>query len=100
MLVTAIHHIHDPAGFQKAGGELSEKGIPGEFKLPIHAATSDHSMGICIWEGGSRGDVARSGAAISSILPRKRQRRLTSSSKRVVRCRSPNTRNSSMETSG
>jgi hypothetical protein len=48
MHVTTIHHIHDPAGLQKAGDQLLEKGIPAEFKFPIHAATSDHSMGICI----------------------------------------------------
>ena len=35
MYVTAIHHIHDPAGFQKAEAEATKKGIPPEFKLPI-----------------------------------------------------------------
>jgi hypothetical protein len=53
MYVTAIHHIHDPAGFQKAEAEATKKGIPPEFKLPIYGATNDHSMGICIWEGPS-----------------------------------------------
>jgi hypothetical protein len=59
MHVTAIHHIHDPAGFQKAGDQLLEKGIPAGFKLPIHAATSDHSMGIGICEGPSVEDVQK-----------------------------------------
>ena len=53
MYVTAIHHIHDPAGFQKAEAEALKKGLPSGFKLPIHAATNDHSTGICIWEGPS-----------------------------------------------
>jgi hypothetical protein len=53
MYVTAIHHIHDPAGFQKAEAEALEKGLPSGFKLPIRGATNDHSMGICIWEGPS-----------------------------------------------
>jgi len=39
------------AGFQKAADEANE--LPSELKLPIHAATSDHSKAICIWEGSS-----------------------------------------------
>jgi hypothetical protein len=35
MYVTAIHHIHDPAGFQKVEAEALKKGLPPEFKLPI-----------------------------------------------------------------
>jgi hypothetical protein len=53
MYVTAIHHIHDAAGFQKAEAQAGEKGLPPELKLPIHRATKDHSKGICIWEGPS-----------------------------------------------
>jgi hypothetical protein len=59
MYVTAIHHIHDPAGFQKAEAEALEKGLPPEFKLPIRGATNDHSMGICIWEGPSVEEVQK-----------------------------------------
>jgi hypothetical protein len=59
MNVIAIHHIHDPVGFEKAGGELLAKGIPSEFKLPIHASTNDHSKGICIWEGPSVEEVQK-----------------------------------------
>ncbi len=36
----AIHHIHDPTGFDKAGNELLTRGITPEFKLPVYAATS------------------------------------------------------------
>ena len=53
MHVVAIHHIHDPAGFQKAEAEALKNEPPPEFKLPIRAATSDHSLWICIWEGPS-----------------------------------------------
>ena len=53
MNVIAIHHIHDSVGFEKAGTELLTRGITPEFKLPIHAETSDLSKGICIWEGPS-----------------------------------------------
>jgi hypothetical protein len=48
MHVTAIHRIHDPAGFQKAEDQLLEKGIPAEFKLLIHAATSVGRLTDCI----------------------------------------------------
>ena len=34
----AIHHIHDPTGFDKAGNELLTRGITPEFKLPVYAA--------------------------------------------------------------
>ena len=51
MYVTAIHHIHDPAGFQKA--EALENEMPPGFELLIRGATNDHSMGISIWEGPS-----------------------------------------------
>ena len=53
MYVTAIHHIHDPAGFQKVEAEALKQGLPPDFKLPIRGATNDHSTGICIWEGPS-----------------------------------------------
>jgi hypothetical protein len=59
MNVIAIHHIHDPAGFEKAGNELLTRGITPEFKLPIHAATSDLSKGICIWQGPSVEEVKK-----------------------------------------
>ncbi|MCU1457378.1 MAG: hypothetical protein JWL73_1470 [Actinomycetia bacterium] len=53
MFVTVIHRIHDPAGFQAAEDKALEAGLPAEFGLPIHAATDDHQLGVCIWEGAS-----------------------------------------------
>ena len=47
--IVTIHPVGDPAGFQKAEAEALEKGIPPEFKLPIHSATKDHSQGIRVW---------------------------------------------------
>ena len=53
MFVTVIHHIHDPDSFQAAEAKAMEAGLPAHVALPIHAATADHSLGICIWEGES-----------------------------------------------
>ena len=53
MFVTVIHRIHDPEGFQKAEAKALEAGLPSHVALPIHAATDDHALGICIWEGES-----------------------------------------------
>jgi len=53
MFVTVIHHIHDPEGFQAAEAKALEAGLPSHVALPIHAATGDHTLGICIWEGES-----------------------------------------------
>ena len=53
MFVTVIHHIHDPKGFQAAEDKAIEKGLPADVALPIHAATEDHRLGVCIWEGKS-----------------------------------------------
>lgn len=53
MFVTVIHHINDPEGFQAAEAKALEAGLPSQVALPIHAATDDHSLGICIWEGES-----------------------------------------------
>ena len=53
MFVTVIHHIHDPEGFQAAEAKALEAGLPSHVGLPIHAATDDHTLGICIWEGES-----------------------------------------------
>jgi hypothetical protein len=53
MFVTVIHRIHDPEGFEKAEAAALEAGLPPGVALPIHAATNDHSFGICIWEGES-----------------------------------------------
>jgi len=53
MVVTVIHHVTDPEGFQAAEDKALEAGLPTHVALPIHAATSDHSLGVCIWEGGS-----------------------------------------------
>ena len=53
MFVTVIHRIHDPEGFQKAAAKALESGLPAGVALPVHAATHDHRLGICIWEGES-----------------------------------------------
>ena len=53
MFVTVIHRIHDPAGFQAAEAKALEGGMPAGVALPIHAATRDHRVGICLWEGKS-----------------------------------------------
>ena len=53
MFVTVIHKIHDPEGFEKAEEKALEAGLPSTVALPIHAATKDHTLGVCIWEGES-----------------------------------------------
>ncbi len=53
MFVAVIHRIHDPEGFQAAEAKALEGGLPTHVALPIHAATGDHTLGICIWEGDS-----------------------------------------------
>ena len=53
MYVTAIHRVSDPEGFQRAEDEAIAAGLPEGFSLPIHAATDDHAVGVCIWEGPS-----------------------------------------------
>ena len=53
MFVIVIHRIHDPKGFQAAEDKALEQGLPAGVKLPIHAATKDHTTGVCIWEGAS-----------------------------------------------
>ena len=53
MFVTVIHRIHDPEGFQAAEAKALEAGLPSHVALPIHAATNDHTLGMCIWEGES-----------------------------------------------
>ena len=53
MFVTVIHRIHDPEGFQAAEAKALEAGLPASVALPVHAATGDHRLGFCIWEGES-----------------------------------------------
>jgi len=53
MFVTVLHHIHDPEGFTAAEQRALDAGLPTQVALPIHAATTDHRFGICIWEGES-----------------------------------------------
>ena len=53
MFVTVIHRIHDPKGFETAEAKALEAGLPAGVALPVHAATRDHRLGICIWEGES-----------------------------------------------
>jgi hypothetical protein len=48
-----LHHINDPEGFVAAEAKALEAGLPPGVALPIHAATDDHSFGVCIWEGES-----------------------------------------------
>ena len=53
MFVTVIHRIHDPEGFQAAEAKALATGLPDGVALPIHAASRDHRLGICVWEGES-----------------------------------------------
>ena len=53
MFVTVIHRIHDPEGFQAAEVKALEAGLPANIALPVHAASPDHRLGICVWEGES-----------------------------------------------
>jgi hypothetical protein len=53
VFVTVIHRIHDPQGFEAAEAKALESGLPDHVALPIHAATADHKLGICVWEGKS-----------------------------------------------
>jgi hypothetical protein len=53
MFVSVIHRIHDPEGFKAAEAKALEAGLPPSVALPVHAATPDHRLGICIWEGES-----------------------------------------------
>ena len=53
MFVTVIHRIHDPEGFEAAEAKALEAGLPDHVALPVHAATPDHKLGICVWEGAS-----------------------------------------------
>ena len=53
MYVTVIHRVSDPQAFMKAEDEAVAAGLPAGFSLPVHAATHDHGVGICIWEGPS-----------------------------------------------
>ena len=53
MFVSVIHRIHDPEGFEAAEAKALEGGLPPSVALPIHAATPDRRLGICIWEGES-----------------------------------------------
>ena len=53
MYVGVIHRISDPAGFEAAEAKALEQGLPPGLTLPIHSATPDHRVGLCIWEGES-----------------------------------------------
>ena len=53
VFVGVIHRIHDPDGFQAAEDKAIEQGLPTSVALPVHSATPDHKIGICIWEGES-----------------------------------------------
>jgi hypothetical protein len=53
MHVGVIHRISDPKGFQEAEEQALEAGLPEDFRLPVHAATRDHTTAICVWQGPS-----------------------------------------------
>ena len=53
MHVGVIHRISDPERFEEAEERAIAAGLPDGFALPIHAATPDHTTGVCIWEGPS-----------------------------------------------
>ena len=53
MHVGVIHRISDPEAFEQAEERAIAAGLPDGFALPIHAATPDHTTGVCIWEGPS-----------------------------------------------
>jgi peptidyl-tRNA hydrolase len=53
MHVGVIHRISDPEAFEQAEQKALEAGLPEGLGLPVHAATTDHSTAICIWEGPS-----------------------------------------------
>jgi hypothetical protein len=57
MYVGVIHRISDAAGFEAAEEAAVARGLPQSFALPVHAATPDHSTGICIWSGPSVAEV-------------------------------------------
>jgi hypothetical protein len=44
-----IRRVSDPQAFVKAVAA----GLPARFSLRVHAATHDHGVGSCIWEGPS-----------------------------------------------
>ena len=39
--------------FRRQRPRRSKPAFPQTVALPIHAATNDHALGICIWEGES-----------------------------------------------
>jgi hypothetical protein len=51
--VGVIHRISDSEAFEAAEQRALEAGLPESVSLPIHAATPDHTTGVCIWEGES-----------------------------------------------
>jgi hypothetical protein len=55
VFIGVIHHIHDPEGFRaaRAGAQALAAGWPAGIALPINAASRDHRVGICMWEGDS-----------------------------------------------
>jgi hypothetical protein len=57
MYVTVIHRISDPESFERAEEAAIAAGLPDGFELPVHAATPDHTTGICIWQGPSVAEV-------------------------------------------
>jgi len=53
MFVGGIHHIHDPEGFRAAEAKARAAGLPEAVALAVNAASRDHRVVICLWEGDS-----------------------------------------------
>jgi hypothetical protein len=55
MFVGVIHRIHDPEGFRAAQVQAQAPSArwPQGVALPVNAASRDHRVGICLWEGES-----------------------------------------------
>jgi len=53
MFVGVIHHIHDPEGFQASEAKARATGLPEGVAWAVKAASRDHRIGICVWEGES-----------------------------------------------
>jgi hypothetical protein len=53
MYVGVVHRISDTEAFQAPERRALEAGLAEGISLPIHAATPDHTTGMCIREGES-----------------------------------------------
>jgi hypothetical protein len=53
MHVGVIHRISDPEAFEQAEQAALNAGLPKGIRLPVQAATPDHTTALCVWEGPS-----------------------------------------------